>query len=667
MLSSYDENSQALHALEQDTALEGPLLFSLLLQKLNGDTRHRFKTSRGTNLMVSPLLFVEYWILLLKLLSSCAQPLQVKRTRASRSINAISQALVNTKGLNYLNISSMNGNIISQEHPILILDKITSDLPRAVLSLYIKSKMASFVLADPTFDTHALIDILLGVDLFAQIMTGEQYILGKDLLIAFGTVFGVVLMGPNPCSAPRLPPVHFNGVTTLLSTNNIDLHSSLHNFWKLEVPPHSVGFSKKQLCEDHFVSTHTRDYSFKDSHPILADSPSNARNIFNILKRFAAQPQFKQLYVYIMEDCLTAGRTPKPCRVTDPEGGRCFSQGQTLKVAGVDLIGRCFSQGQTLKVADVDLSGRTNPEGGRCFSQGQTLKVTGIDLSGKYFSQGQTLKVAGVSQRTNPEVASISQRTNPEGGRCFSQGQTLKVTGIDLSGKYFSQGQTLKVAGVSQRTNPEVASISQRTNPEGGRCFSQGQTLKVTGIDLSGKYFSQGQTLKVAGVSQRTNPEVASISQRTNPEGGRCFSQGQTLKVTGIDLSGKYFSQGQTLKVAGVSQRTNPEVASISQRTNPEGGRCFSQGQTLKVTGIDLSGKYFSQGQTLKVAGVSQRTNPEVASISQRTNPEGGRCFSQGQTLKVTGIDLSGKYFSQGQTLKVAGVSQRTNPEDERR
>nr|CAD7444462.1 unnamed protein product [Timema bartmani] len=49
MLSSYDENSQSLHALEQGTGLEGPLLFSLLLRKLDGDTRHKFETRRGTN------------------------------------------------------------------------------------------------------------------------------------------------------------------------------------------------------------------------------------------------------------------------------------------------------------------------------------------------------------------------------------------------------------------------------------------------------------------------------------------------------------------------------------------------------------------------------------------------------------------------------------------
>nr|CAD7448541.1 unnamed protein product [Timema bartmani] len=110
MLSSYDENSQDLHALEQVTALEGPLLFSLLLRKLNGDPRHRFETSR----------------------------------------------------------------------------------------------------ADPTFDTPAPIDILIGADLFTQIMTGEQYILGKDLAIAFGSVFGVVLMGPTPCSAPSVTPDNLN-------------------------------------------------------------------------------------------------------------------------------------------------------------------------------------------------------------------------------------------------------------------------------------------------------------------------------------------------------------------------------------------------------------------------------------------------------------------------
>nr|CAD7200978.1 unnamed protein product [Timema douglasi] len=137
------------------------------------------------------------------------------------------------------------------------------------LSCDIKRKMASFVLADPKFDTTAPIDILLGADLFAQIMTGEQYILGKDLPIAFVKVFGVVLMGPTPYSAPSVHLAHFNGVTTLLSTNDIDLYSSLQNFWKLEEPRHSVSLSnEEQLCEDHFVSMHTRYVSagVSDSH-----------------------------------------------------------------------------------------------------------------------------------------------------------------------------------------------------------------------------------------------------------------------------------------------------------------------------------------------------------------------------------------------------------------
>nr|CAD7398562.1 unnamed protein product [Timema cristinae] len=115
------------------------------------------------------------------------------------------------------------------------------ELPCAVLSPAIKRNMTSFVLTDPTFDTPAPIDILLGADLFAQIMTGEQYILRKDLPIAFGTVFGVALMGPTPCSTASVPQDHFNGVTTLLSINDIDLHSSLQNFWKLEELSLSMG------------------------------------------------------------------------------------------------------------------------------------------------------------------------------------------------------------------------------------------------------------------------------------------------------------------------------------------------------------------------------------------------------------------------------------------
>nr|CAD7459114.1 unnamed protein product [Timema tahoe] len=118
--------------------------------------------SRPAALMVSPMLFAEYWILLLKVLSSRNNVLNCYRSNAL----------------------------------------VPQDLPRAAPSPDIERKMTFFVLAYHTFDTPAPIDILLGADLFAQIMTGEQYILGKDLPIAFSTIFGVVLVELTPYSTP---------------------------------------------------------------------------------------------------------------------------------------------------------------------------------------------------------------------------------------------------------------------------------------------------------------------------------------------------------------------------------------------------------------------------------------------------------------------------------
>ncbi|CAG2061116.1 unnamed protein product [Timema podura] len=119
--------------------------------------------------MVPPLLFVEYWILLLKVLSSRNNVLNCYKS-----------------------------DVLTHQ-----------DLPRAALSPDIKRNTAAFTLADPTFDTPAPIEIFLGADLFAQIMTGEQYILGKDLPIAFGTDFWCRSYGSHfllYTHRPKVPP-----------------------------------------------------------------------------------------------------------------------------------------------------------------------------------------------------------------------------------------------------------------------------------------------------------------------------------------------------------------------------------------------------------------------------------------------------------------------------
>nr|CAD7571384.1 unnamed protein product [Timema californicum] len=131
----------------------------------------------------------------------CAQLLQVKHTRTSRSINDLSCDIKRKMASFVLADPTFDTTV-----PIDIL--LGADLFAQImtdLSCDIKRKMASFVLADPTFDTTVPIDILLGADLFAQIMTGEQYILRKDLPIAFVTCHRTIEKPPLYFRTPEQP------------------------------------------------------------------------------------------------------------------------------------------------------------------------------------------------------------------------------------------------------------------------------------------------------------------------------------------------------------------------------------------------------------------------------------------------------------------------------
>lgn len=241
----------------------------------------------------------------------CAQTLGLKRSYANQlSINGISAAQVKTKGLTHVSLTSLSGEILVQHHPVLILDKITHDLPRTKVSPEVRRKMKHLVLADPTFDTPAPIDILLGADLFSLSLKGQTISLGDNMPVAIETIFGYALFGQSPTLEDDKS---CNGLVTLLTTNT-ELHSSLQKFWTLEEPPQSSKYMptpEEEKCEAHFVSTHERNSEgryvvglpFSDEPHKLGSSYQSAVKVFYSLEnKFRSNPSFKTLYVDFMRD-----------------------------------------------------------------------------------------------------------------------------------------------------------------------------------------------------------------------------------------------------------------------------------------------------------------------------------------------------------------------------
>lgn len=53
-----------------------------------------------------------------------------------------------------------------------------------------KKKCSHLVLADPSFDECGPVEILLGADVFSNVMNGKRIVVRSDLPIAFGLIFG---------------------------------------------------------------------------------------------------------------------------------------------------------------------------------------------------------------------------------------------------------------------------------------------------------------------------------------------------------------------------------------------------------------------------------------------------------------------------------------------
>lgn len=60
-----------------------------------------------------------------------------------------------------MDLYNLSGNLLDQYHLVLIWEQIATDLPKLKLSHIVKRKLKYYTLADPTFDTPRLIDLLM--------------------------------------------------------------------------------------------------------------------------------------------------------------------------------------------------------------------------------------------------------------------------------------------------------------------------------------------------------------------------------------------------------------------------------------------------------------------------------------------------------------------------
>ncbi|XP_054278976.1 uncharacterized protein LOC128997364 [Macrosteles quadrilineatus] len=292
-------DSQVTH-VSQDLSPSMPTCYTVLL----GTLLVQLKTPEGKSQVFRALLDSGSMTDLIS--ERAAQLLGVRHTKSQTQISGLSQSMTKPKGQTHLTVSTLSGLVIAPHQPMLILDKLTVDLPRVPLAPEVYNKTQRYILADPTFHLPGRIDVILGGSLFPKVLTNEQFSLGQHMPHVIGTHFGFVVVGTAP-SAPSVSTLHSMSLNVSLhSANEADLHSSIQRFWlQEEVPVPSKKTEEEEQCDAHFASSHSRDETgrytvrlpFKENHATLGSSKPIAERRFLYLERkFNAQPHFSQLY-----------------------------------------------------------------------------------------------------------------------------------------------------------------------------------------------------------------------------------------------------------------------------------------------------------------------------------------------------------------------------------
>ena len=207
-----------------------------------------------------------------------------------------------------LSISPVNDPSTEIQTRAVIIPRVTCKLPvQQVPTSPDWLHLADLTLADPDFGQPDQIDLLLGVDVFVQVMRQGRRHGPVGAPTAFETDFGWVLAGgasgPLDCSLMTIVTHH----TTLATGDKI-----LQRFWEIEEEPgDSSNLSvEERIVTEHFKNHHSRtcDGRFvvplpkKDSHTAIGESRSQAVRRFQSLERsLHYKGQFHELSV-VMEE-----------------------------------------------------------------------------------------------------------------------------------------------------------------------------------------------------------------------------------------------------------------------------------------------------------------------------------------------------------------------------
>ena len=191
------------------------------------------------------------------------------------------------KHLTHLSVSSLQG-----EHPVpvraAVVATVTGDIPAQEIDpVDDLPHLSGLGLADPSFYLPGKVDILLGSEVYPQLMLQKPMVTGaRTEPAAVQTIFGWAVIGPVRSKGSYVRPISTQCSQTF--TTNEDLDTLLSAFWKTEEPerPTLTLTQMENQVELHYSDTMSYCPWYKVSLPWKPDAPPLGDSRAQALSRY---------------------------------------------------------------------------------------------------------------------------------------------------------------------------------------------------------------------------------------------------------------------------------------------------------------------------------------------------------------------------------------------
>ncbi|KAJ0169299.1 hypothetical protein K1T71_015183 [Dendrolimus kikuchii] len=239
------------------------------------------------------------------------QLLGLKRKAISGCVSGLGKGQLQLKHMVSLQVESRNNPQYSINVTAFVLKSLTSRIPSNQVQSPDWLEIEKLPLADAGYTSPGKIDILLGAEVYAEILLSDVIKYPQGYLIAQNTIFGWVISGKVSRSASA-------GEKMLSLHVQVREDNVLKKFWELENEPNII---RKKLtrteekCEEFYDLTTTRNKEgrfvvklpFTNENPECQHGRSKdiAQKRFYLLERkFKKNPKFQEEYARVMQEYI---------------------------------------------------------------------------------------------------------------------------------------------------------------------------------------------------------------------------------------------------------------------------------------------------------------------------------------------------------------------------